>query len=300
MSVERVNDSKMATEVQSSKDNIIMEDKAIGIHDTQYSADDDSKSFESSFQYQQHIDNSQFEESSNHEMICEDDMDKYNKNIPLPKSIPVGSSDDSCCSDSTESSSGMSNGSGRNCSTDICDTVNKNFSTFNVSKPTKSPQQKDRRMGASSEFGSQERIRNGSTQPKKSKVKFSHVQIREYAIVLGDHPYCDMYPLSLDWKHVETLTTSMEDFEENHRRRIPNATKVFSPVVGRKILKKGKEMCNMVNVRARKLSVMERMSLLIEFTGCTSQQLYLLERKRQLLTQDEKLLYRINASLTLA
>ena len=130
MSVERVNDSKIATEVQSSKDNNIMEDTAIGIQDTQYSADDDSKSFESSFQYQQHIDNSQFEESSNHEMICEDDMDKYNKNIPLPKSIPVGSSDDSCCSDSTESSIGMSSGSGRNCSTDTCDSLNKNFITY--------------------------------------------------------------------------------------------------------------------------------------------------------------------------
>ena len=307
MSVKRIEDTKLATEVQNFNNSNIVEweDIAIVIQETQYSTNDDSKSFESSYpQHPQHIENIKFGDGSNQQVKCDDGM-VIHSTVSIPKSIPVGSSDDSCCSDSTESS-GISVGSGigttGSCGshndTDIYDSINEISSTGDSSNQPTILEQNEARRDVTSSCGTQEMIRNESLHLKK-KVKFTTVQVRDYAIVLGDHPYCDMYPLSLDWTYVDALTTTTDDFEEHHRRRLPNETRVFSPVVARKILKKGKGANNMVNVRARKLSVTERMSLLIEFTGCTSQQLYQLERKRQLMAQDEKLLYGINASLAL-
>ena len=284
-----LNDKNVPIEVPSgsgSSSIVGWEDIAIVIKDTQNSTTNDiSKSIESSLHPHQYVDPSKVGDGIQHPLKS----DMQYKNVTMPKSIPVGSSDDSCCSDSTESSA-ISTCSGNGGDSRIGTDTNID--------PNSLLEKIDVRRNESSEFVLQERIQN-DTLSTKPKVQFSTVQVRDYAIVLGDHPYCEMYPLSLDWNYVEILTTTMDDFEENHRRRIPNENKVFSPVVARKIIKKGKGMSNMVNVRARKLSVMERMSLLIEFTGYTSQQLYQLERKRQLLVQDEKLLSGINASLAL-
>ena len=40
------------------------------------------------------------------------------------------------------------------------------------------------------------------------------IQVREYAVIIGDHPSCDALPLTLDWKHSET---QQRDYESKPR-----------------------------------------------------------------------------------
>lgn len=43
--------------------------------------------------------------------------------------------------------------------------------------------------------------------PKKKRVSWDCIHIREYALVVGDHPYCqDGLPVSLDWQHADNTT----------------------------------------------------------------------------------------------
>jgi hypothetical protein len=44
------------------------------------------------------------------------------------------------------------------------------------------------------------------------------VQVREYAIVVGDHPMCPILPLSLDWKHSEERS---QEYASHSRRYGP-------------------------------------------------------------------------------
>ena len=45
-------------------------------------------------------------------------------------------------------------------------------------------------------------------------VRFSNVEIREYALVVGDHPYClDGLALSLDWSY--SINTTVKNVVEN-------------------------------------------------------------------------------------
>lgn len=55
---------------------------------------------------------------------------------------------------------------------------------------------------------------------KSSKcVSFApSVQVREYAIVVGDHPSCQALPLSLDWKHSEER---LQEYASQSRRHGP-------------------------------------------------------------------------------
>ena len=312
ISIESMNNDKVTIDASSSCSDILgWEDIAIVIKDAQYNSNNENHSLarkdvlESSYQQNDDMNDNKFAYvTSDHQISCENNVLK--NDLIIPSSMPVGSSDDSCSSDSTES-----RGISLNCCHDGSGNTSKDSSeeddhttTSNASQLHISLEPKDVRVDELSGLVSQERIRNAVQKGLlKSKVQFSTVQVRDYDVTLGDHPYCDMYPLSLDWKYTDAFTTTTDDFEANHRRHVPNETRVFSPVVARKILKKGKGVNNnnnMVQVRARKLSVMERMSLLIEFAGSTSQQLYQLERKRQLLVQDEKLLHGINTSFVFA
>ncbi len=315
MSMERSNDDPVTIEVPStstgsSSRSMGWEDIAIVIQDMPYSINDHTQlnttdAIESSCQPQppQHIDCCTFEKADHPPINSKDDV-TFKNDAAIPSPIPVGSSDDSWCSDSTESSNSISKGIDNHSDSSKDDDIEE-ATTDEVLSLSIPPEQNDATR-VSSEVVAPESIHH-DTRSTKPKLKFPTVQVREYAAMLGDHPYCDMYPLSLDWKYVQVLTTTTDDFEENHRRRIPNEIKVFSPVVARKNLRKGRGMNNhsnnnnktvMVNVRARKLSVMERMSLLIEFTGYTSQQLYHLERKRQLMAQDEKFMIGSTEALT--
>lgn len=46
-------------------------------------------------------------------------------------------------------------------------------------------------------------------------VRFSTVEIREYNLIIGDHPGCASYPLSLDWEH----TLAMQIPVDKHTTR---------------------------------------------------------------------------------
>jgi hypothetical protein len=46
------------------------------------------------------------------------------------------------------------------------------------------------------------------------RVKFSTVHIREHAVTVGDHDWCEGgLPITLDWKHTETRSIEIDDFE---------------------------------------------------------------------------------------
>ena len=52
--------------------------------------------------------------------------------------------------------------------------------------------------------------------PKRS-VSFSSVEVREYAVTVGDHPFCfDGLPLTLDWEHTPDAT--VYDIEVSRQR----------------------------------------------------------------------------------
>ena len=44
------------------------------------------------------------------------------------------------------------------------------------------------------------------------RVRFSSVQVRQYAVCEGDHPHCHL-PMSLDWQHTETELRHIETYE---------------------------------------------------------------------------------------
>jgi hypothetical protein len=115
-------------------------------------------------------------------------------------------------------------------------------------------------------------------------VGFSTVTIREYSITLGDHPLCEMYPITLDWEFTSLDDVSVDDFESNYRRNLPKETEQ-SPIRN-KLISSGTGSRR--GIKARRLTVSERMSLLIESTGLSSQQLFQQERRRQLVVQEEK------------
>jgi hypothetical protein len=50
-------------------------------------------------------------------------------------------------------------------------------------------------------------------------VRFSSVQVREYAITLGVHPLADAYPVSLDWSHGDTRVVDIEKYDESRSKR---------------------------------------------------------------------------------
>jgi len=63
----------------------------------------------------------------------------------------------------------------------------------------------------------------GEKKARKSSVSFSNVQIREHAIIVGDHPCAESLPLSLDWAHTaEPKVVNLDAYEAMrapHRRR---------------------------------------------------------------------------------
>lgn len=56
---------------------------------------------------------------------------------------------------------------------------------------------------------------------KNRRVRFDRVEIREHALVLGDHPFCqDGLSLELDWKHArKTKIVSIANMMEWQRGR---------------------------------------------------------------------------------
>jgi hypothetical protein len=54
--------------------------------------------------------------------------------------------------------------------------------------------------------------------PPPRRVSFQHVEVREYSITVGDHPFCyDGLPLTLDWEHADSV--EIRDIESSRERR---------------------------------------------------------------------------------
>lgn len=101
------------------------------------------------------------------------------------------------------------------------------------------------------------RIRHHRTLPKKKQVTFTHVHVREHAITVGDHDWCEgSLPIQLDWQHTPTHVIPVDDFEWRRERqgRTPRG-------------------------RLPKLDPMQRKRLLRRVAGITEEDLFLLERQ---------------------
>ena len=61
-------------------------------------------------------------------------------------------------------------------------------------------------------------------QRRSTRVSFGSVEIREYEVVLGNHPWAASYPLSLGWAYREASVQDMDEFE---KQREPNLTRRF-------------------------------------------------------------------------
>ena len=49
----------------------------------------------------------------------------------------------------------------------------------------------------------------------RRRVHFDTIRIREYRIIVGDHPFCrDDLPLSLDWQHSEERVYDVDEYED--------------------------------------------------------------------------------------
>jgi hypothetical protein len=54
----------------------------------------------------------------------------------------------------------------------------------------------------------------------KKRVSWDSIQTREYALVVGDHPFCqDGLPVSLDWQFSDTLARSFQQQPETVSER---------------------------------------------------------------------------------
>ena len=59
------------------------------------------------------------------------------------------------------------------------------------------------------------------TRRTHSVVRFSVVNIREYALTLGDHPMCERFSMSLDWSHTPVRQVPLHEYERRSHRRPP-------------------------------------------------------------------------------
>ena len=55
--------------------------------------------------------------------------------------------------------------------------------------------------------------------PKRRHVRFHSVELKEYSVTIGDHPWCKGYfPLTLDWSHTQPVEFRINDYERQRMR----------------------------------------------------------------------------------
>lgn len=123
------------------------------------------------------------------------------------------------------------------------------------------------------ESESKEHAIKGKSEQKRS-VRFSHVEIREHAVTLGDHS-SKLYPVTLDWTHTETETI---DINEHIRNRIMNS------------IQRGNENPKKSSgTKAFRLRTAERFKRLAIVTGIEVVELFNMEKDRhEKMIQEEK------------
>uniref|UniRef100_A0A7S4RLD2 Uncharacterized protein n=1 Tax=Ditylum brightwellii TaxID=49249 RepID=A0A7S4RLD2_9STRA len=77
----------------------------------------------------------------------------------------------------------------------------------------------------------------------KKSVSFSHLNVREHSIALGDHPCCSKGPpVSISWEYNEYDSIDIEMFEMHRGQRRSREELVLSSRERRRILKKSAGM----------------------------------------------------------
>lgn len=64
---------------------------------------------------------------------------------------------------------------------------------------------------------------------QRRQVRFNAVQVREHALIIGDHPWPDEYPLSLDWKHTSPMHYDVDEYELHYRKTTTCFVRSSSP-----------------------------------------------------------------------
>jgi hypothetical protein len=114
------------------------------------------------------------------------------------------------------------------------------------------------------------------------RVSFGMVQIQEYTLTLGDHPFADSYPISLDWPHTEAREYNLDIFEKVRRISSAKSPLSLSPSTSK--------------VPCRHLSPAQRRSRLANISGIHPSDLAKQEqlRHQQLVVEMEQRYYSNN------
>ena len=63
--------------------------------------------------------------------------------------------------------------------------------------------------------------------PSMKHVRFSHVEVREYAITVGDHPSCSSEPaLTLDWKYATPTRIEIDTYSEAKNEKVKKSLRI--------------------------------------------------------------------------
>jgi len=88
----------------------------------------------------------------------------------------------------------------------------------NRAMPRRSSLSSGRRRDSASERESEngsDNARDGERPRRRSSVSFGEVRVREHEVVLGDHPCCKSFPVTLGWNHSsEDLVTFLTDLDD--------------------------------------------------------------------------------------
>lgn len=107
----------------------------------------------------------------------------------------------------------------------------------------------------------------------EKRVSFAGVSVREYELTVADSPVASsIYPIGLGWKHSETMTVGMKEFESRHSSSLKYP---FTTTV------RGFR-------KARRLNTADRFTRLANFSGLTAKELYDLELTRSVRNKREK------------
>jgi hypothetical protein len=119
----------------------------------------------------------------------------------------------------------------------------------------------------------------------KKRVSFSNVHVREHSLVIGDHPCCEMLPLSLGWGHLPEAVYDLNEFERHSSLLSNNSfTSSSSSSFSLSNVDEEDDMFADGNCQgpARKLSYIERKLRLKTVSGLSETDLMRLERHRRM------------------
>lgn len=111
-------------------------------------------------------------------------------------------------------------------------------------------------------------------------VNFSTVKVREFCLTLGDHPWVEAYPLSLDWSHSDDVSYDVNEYVM--RKKSDERIEDYKSYGRSKIWN-----CRNTVGHLRRYDLVARRSLLSTVTGQPIELIDALELQRRTKAQDE-------------